>query len=89
MRYGHATLCGTCGTLDNSQSDVHGIHTCVHCGKRYRMRGGMAVPLAGVASPRRTGSSPALAIAGAAFVIVAAGAVVGATFLLRREQDAP
>lgn len=83
-----AITCPQCGAADPSDADTHGVHRCVYCGARYRLKAGHAV----VEPPRPagpTGGNPAAGIAafGAVLVLVAFG-MAGAYIVNMDEEPA-
>ncbi|MCO4769814.1 MAG: FxLYD domain-containing protein [Deltaproteobacteria bacterium] len=65
--------CPACGAGDPSPANAAGVHTCVYCGTRYRLKGGVGhvLPAAGSAGPVRGAAVAAL------LLIVFVGALAG------------
>lgn len=75
-----ALTCPTCGANDSSRADAHGLHTCVYCGVRYRITGGLpvAMPTAMPIAKRR-----AMVVTG----IVGAATIIGVLVLVTAKGD--
>ncbi|HET6582639.1 MAG TPA: hypothetical protein VFG69_04315, partial [Nannocystaceae bacterium] len=87
-----AIVCPTCGAADSSRPDAQGLHTCVYCGVRYRLTGGVPTRLVAGAPAPAVATSRGVVVGAtiAAIVLVVAGIAGAAYFaLLRSDAKAP
>lgn len=80
--------CPACGAGDPSEANAAGTHTCVYCGTRYRLRGGVGQVIAAPGGGGPAQQRPQVAAAMALAVLVMGGGVA-ALFAVQEPVEPP